>query len=483
MKIEIGEGRVTVSEGSDRLSVAELTGKVQAGLLYSTPIGEGEARFVKSPTAKMIYSLEGDTLPEQYLDGVDVVVTIEGSLLAKQASDHSIEVETMQLNLEQFTPGILAVMSDGALINLHDKVHGVTDTKRSAEAHVLLYAEMEKRGMEHAREDDLDDLFKTILDPNELPNRVMLAENYIAAQGSGIEDPSGLLLTVKPLNSDDLAKVLEYLPEAQIDFEPAGPLAKPLYDLVLERTRAEEPNSNIEAWQCLSLPVPVIEKVSDKPWGDFSEGDYSDANNYCAACLIDMNTGEKVKGMCKLPVKEPGGALNRNAVHAAASRFNAVDAPPDVKSTAARKLVSLYNQLGETPPSSVSDLAKDAEITFNARIIKVDEEQRMVYGVVMEPDTIDTQGDFATAEEIEKAAHDYLETKQKLGFMHRLFNFGNNLRIMESFISQVDFVYNGETVKKGSWVMSVRILADDVWQKVKDGLITGFSIGGTGKRL
>ncbi len=76
MKIEIGEGRVTVGEGDNTLSVAELTGKVQAGLLYSTPIGDSDARFVKSPTAKMIYSIGGDTLPEQYLDGVDVAVTI-----------------------------------------------------------------------------------------------------------------------------------------------------------------------------------------------------------------------------------------------------------------------------------------------------------------------------------------------------------------------------------------------------------------------
>jgi hypothetical protein len=37
---------------------------------------------------------------------------------------------------------------------------------------------------------------------------------------------------------------------------------------------------------------------------------------------------------------------------------------------------------------------------------------------------------------------------------------------------------NGDTIKAGSWVMSVRVLDDTVWQEVLDGGITGFSIGG-----
>lgn len=103
--------------------------------------------------------------------------------------------------------------------------------------------------------------------------------------------------------------------------------------------------------------------ISSKPWGDITEADYADAAAYCAASLIDMNpAGEpKTKGLCKLAVREPGGALNRNAVHAVASVLaggrGGVNAPPEMKRAAARKLIRLYGELKEDPPASVVQLA------------------------------------------------------------------------------------------------------------------------------
>ena len=103
--------------------------------------------------------------------------------------------------------------------------------------------------------------------------------------------------------------------------------------------------------------------ISNKPWGLISESDYAGADQFCAACLIDLNPPgqEKTKGNCKLPVKEPGGALNRNGVHAAAAALagarGGVDAPPGEKRKAARKLVRLYGELNEDPPESIKRLA------------------------------------------------------------------------------------------------------------------------------
>lgn len=96
--------------------------------------------------------------------------------------------------------------------------------------------------------------------------------------------------------------------------------------------------------------------VSDKPWGTFSESDYPTAEDYCRAALVDMNPGgqRKVKAMCHLPVREPnGGPLNRNGVHAAAGRLNQTQIPPAMRAAAARKLISLYREIGETPPESL----------------------------------------------------------------------------------------------------------------------------------
>jgi len=102
---------------------------------------------------------------------------------------------------------------------------------------------------------------------------------------------------------------------------------------------------------------------SDKPWGSISESDYRDADQFCAACLIDLNPPgkDKVKANCKLPVREPGGAYNRNAIHAAAAALagarGGVQAPPDEKRKAARALLRLYRQMDETPPESLKQIA------------------------------------------------------------------------------------------------------------------------------
>jgi hypothetical protein len=102
---------------------------------------------------------------------------------------------------------------------------------------------------------------------------------------------------------------------------------------------------------------------SDKPWGSISESDYRDAEAFCAACLIDLNEpgAEKVKAKCKLPVKEPGGVYNRNAIHAAVAALagarGGVQAPVEEKRQAARKLVRLYQEMDEKPPEAVIRLA------------------------------------------------------------------------------------------------------------------------------
>ena len=102
--------------------------------------------------------------------------------------------------------------------------------------------------------------------------------------------------------------------------------------------------------------------ISNRPWGDVSEADYT-PEAFCRASLIDMNpSGEpKVKARCKLPVKEPGGALNRNGVHAAAAVLagarGGVDAPPDARRAAARRLIGYYRELDESPPPAIVRLA------------------------------------------------------------------------------------------------------------------------------
>jgi hypothetical protein len=102
--------------------------------------------------------------------------------------------------------------------------------------------------------------------------------------------------------------------------------------------------------------------LSRKPWSG-AASNYNDTDAYCAACLIDLNPSgaEKKQALCKLPVKEPGGAVNVNALHAAASALaggrTKLQASTAAKAAAARKLLSLYRRAGEEPPESLTKLA------------------------------------------------------------------------------------------------------------------------------
>lgn len=120
---------------------------------------------------------------------------------------------------------------------------------------------------------------------------------------------------------------------------------------------------------------------------------------------------------------------------------------------------------------------KGCKKSFRVPIIKGD--QQIVYGVVSEPGTIDLQGDRLSEHEIRKACHKFMIESQKIGKEHDAIAKAD---IIESYIAPVDFKCNGQRVRKGSWVMACKIHDPEIWQAVKKGEITGFSIAGQGER-
>ena len=109
---------------------------------------------------------------------------------------------------------------------------------------------------------------------------------------------------------------------------------------------------------------------------------------------------------------------------------------------------------------------------------KVDTDKQLVYGEVYIPMVPDSQGDFATAEVIEKMAHNFIGrgNVQNIDVNHNLENEG--AYVVESFIAREgdpDFI-------EKSWVVGVQIIDESIWELVKDGEINGFSMFGTGKR-
>lgn len=159
-------------------------------------------------------------------------------------------------------------------------------------------------------------------------------------------------------------------------------------------------------------------------------------------------------------------------------------------------------------PTSVADveaLAAPTEVrkAFEAagvgtiELLKTQEE-RYVLGVVLEPTDgkdgaelkPDSQGDIYSKSEVRQAAYRFMEEFRNIGLMHRALVNGK-VKILESFVVPDGTggfeIRDPEGVKQfvqeGTWLLGLRIVDDELWAQVKDGGLTGLSIGGSARRV
>ncbi len=128
--------------------------------------------------------------------------------------------------------------------------------------------------------------------------------------------------------------------------------------------------------------------------------------------------------------------------------------------------------------SKKSEESKSGKVekSYYVPISKVDEEKRLVYGIVLEPDTVDAQDDIISHEEIEQTAHAFLANSRVVYKEHE--SRVEDCHVVESYIAPADL---GD-VKKGSWVMVTHVGNDDLWGQLKKGELTGYSIRGYAHR-
>lgn len=177
----------------------------------------------------------------------------------------------------------------------------------------------------------------------------------------------------------------------------------------------------------------------------------------------------------------PGGSgvlsdEEKKKAEAAAVKKDADGDAPDTQDAAEQVEVGM--------PPAEDDAGNDDDVAkkYFIPIIKATDEEQTVTGVVLEPETVDAHGDIYDALVIRKAAYKFLSQfnkTTKLGFMHK--DMKPDFELCESWIAPADVVINGVLVKAGSWIMTVRILSAAKWKLVKDGKVTGFSIGGMAK--
>ena len=135
------------------------------------------------------------------------------------------------------------------------------------------------------------------------------------------------------------------------------------------------------------------------------------------------------------------------------------------------------------PKNKTIKLDSTAQIS---KLVRAEDEEFFVYGVVIEPEQgTDINGDpleLISVEETRRAAHDYMRRSQEFTKEHYTW-VSHKVRIVESYLAPVDFEIGEVEVKRGSWVMGLKVLDTELWGAVKRGDITGFSIGGQAKTL
>jgi hypothetical protein len=103
----------------------------------------------------------------------------------------------------------------------------------------------------------------------------------------------------------------------------------------------------------------------------------------------------------------------------------------------------------------------------------LNEELKQVTYVAMLPG-VDLHGDEVDLETIRLAKESFNKSLQKANLFHMTMT--DAFEVLESYLAPCDMELNSQTVLKGTWLMTLQVNTDEVWQMIKDDEITGISI-------
>ncbi|MGE4399391.1 MAG: XkdF-like putative serine protease domain-containing protein [Campylobacterales bacterium] len=110
-------------------------------------------------------------------------------------------------------------------------------------------------------------------------------------------------------------------------------------------------------------------------------------------------------------------------------------------------------------------------------LVKYDDKKGIVYGIVYAPNDIDTQDEFATADEIEKAAFGFMKSLNAKN-VDKNHDFENK----DAFVAESWIVKSGDALfpnDVGAWAVGIKLESDELKQAVAKGEIGGLSMAGT----
>ena len=171
----------------------------------------------------------------------------------------------------------------------------------------------------------------------------------VRGQGRPLEAVASALRTLEERAADP-AEVLAVLQRALGYFAAIDSIVDDAQAVVSDALGVENPDDAQDA--LVEGGRSQRAAVSDAAW-DGSASRFT-IEQWRRSCLVDMGGNSDDKSNYKLPVREPDGTLNRNAVHNAAARIGQLDAPASVVAAARKKLASIYeDELHEDVPDSL----------------------------------------------------------------------------------------------------------------------------------
>ena len=112
------------------------------------------------------------------------------------------------------------------------------------------------------------------------------------------------------------------------------------------------------------------------------------------------------------------------------------------------------------------------------KVIKIKKTvEGVAYGIVYAPDEVDAQGDFARADEIKKAAYEFMKN-----LSGRNVDKNHSFEKQNAYIAESWLVRKGDPVfekeKDGAWAVGIKLEDDKLIEGIKKGEIKGLSMAG-----
>ena len=121
-----------------------------------------------------------------------------------------------------------------------------------------------------------------------------------------------------------------------------------------------------------------------------------------------------------------------------------------------------------------------AQFTSIGKVLKVEDSTHYITGIVYEPMVKDAHDNFMTEQEIQKAAYWFAKNGDSVDVQHS-FETAQGINVVENYVAPYAMTIGGTDIIKGTWLMTVEVENDVVWDAVQKKEITGFSMGGIGK--